>query len=682
MIKLLYALIVVLGISGFLVYQGPKVKQHGIDPKALDKTTSPRSDFYQFVNGPWLKNTSIPADRGSWGSLDEINAKTNDDILSALHKALQAGTYPAGSDQHKALTFYQMAMDTAYLNRQGYEPLKPMLHKARSVQDEKSLQAYLQEAIPNGMGSLFNFMVFPDLMNSKINVLYLTSGSLGLPNKEYYTRTDQESVAIQEKYQNHIKKMFQLLGYSAREAAIKAGNVLRMETRLAAPMLSEVEKRNPTLLYNKRRLAALNETTPAIHWNSFLKALGMEAPEAVIVLEPAYMETLGKVLAEKDWASLADCLEWHSIHYAADYLGNELVEAKQQFWGKTLWGAQEMKPRPQAVLEVCNKQLGEAVGRVYVDTYFPQAAKEKALEMAENIVLAFGQRIKSIDWMSEPTKAEALKKLKTLRIKVGYPDQWKDYQELVVKGRQEGGTYLGNVVAASAWKFREEASKIGKAVDQSEWYMAPQTVNASYNPMLNEIAFTAAMLQPPFYDFRADDAVNYGAIGCVIGHEISHAFDDIGSRHDAEGNLKDWWALEDRKAYEDKKQLLIEQFNHYQPLPGMHVNGALTIGENISDLGGVNVAFEGLMRQLTHNGKPGKLDGFTPEQRFFISYVTLWRTKYREEHLKTMLNTDPHSPGRYRALGPLENMAAFHKAFGIKPGDPMYKDEKARVMIW
>lgn len=660
----------------------PDLKTRGIDVSLLDSGVSPKKDFYQYVNGKWIEKAQIPAGRSSWGSFDEINERNSQNLLIALDKAHKEEKYPAGTDQHKALSFYQLAMDTTYINYQGYNPLKPYLNEIRAVRDRESLQVYLEKASQQGVRGFFDFEVYPDFKESSINKLYLLPGDQGLPNKEYYTKEDEKSAALRGKYKVHISKMFELTGYTPAEAKLKAGNVLELETRLAVPMLSEAEKRNPMLLYNKRSVAELAELTPHINWKSYFDVLGINGVDSVIIFEPKYMEVVEQVLAEKKIASVRDYLEWHAIHHAAAYLSKDFTELDHEFYGKVLWGAEEQKPRREAVLEVSNKFFGEAIGRIYVDEYFKPEARERAFDMVNKIVAAFEQRIETLDWMTDQTKKQALKKLETLNIKVGYPDKWKDYSEVAVKSRKDSGSYLENVMTVSRWKFKQSIDKINQRTDKAEWFMAPQTVNAYYSPVLNEIAVTAGMLQPPFFYAQADEAVNYGAIGVVIGHEISHGFDDIGSRFDADGNMKNWWAPEDQKVFEAKKQLLTDQYNAYKPLPGVKINGAMTLGENMGDLSGISVAYDALIRNLKEEGRPGNIEGLSQEQRFFISYVTIWRVKQKEEALRNALMNDPHCPAKFRAIGSLENLDSFHSAFQIEKGDPMFKPKGERIKIW
>lgn len=682
--KLLYTPFILFILFVLPFYGQNKQEEHNnsIDVNLLDSAVPPETDFYAHVNGKWLENTDIPTGRSSWGNFDEINKKINQNILLALNKAKKEKTYEKETDQYKTLMFYDLAMDTIHLNKLGYNPLKPTLKQIMSIKNNKGIQDYLQDATLKGIRGFFDLEVYPDLKNSSVNALYIVPGTQGLPNKDYYMKDDEESVTLREKYKTHIDKMFQLVGYSPSEAKVKAENALQIETKLAVPMMSETEKRNPISLYNKRSVSQLTEMTPSIKWNSYFESSGIKGIDSVIVFEPKYMEEVGNVLSKNNITSLKDYLEWHALHHAANYMSSEFSEANHEFYGKTLWGIAEMKPRWETVLEVCNNNLGEAVGKVYVDEFFPPEAKDRSIEMVNNILAAFKKRIENLDWMTEPTKQQALGKLNALQIKIGYPDKWKSYSNLAVKSQKEGGSYLENMQAASLWKLQEKIEKIGKKVDKTEWFLAPQTINAYYSPIFNEIVFTAGMLQPPFFNFTADDAVNYGAIGAIIGHEVTHGFDDIGSLFDAEGNMKDWWSPQDREAFNSKKQLIIDQFSAYEPLPGLKINGALTVGENISDLSGLSVSYDAFTGQLKKTGNTESIDGLIPEQRFYISYVTMLREKQKEEALKVSLSNNPHSPGKYRAIGTIQNQESFYRAFKIEEGHPMFKPEQDRIKIW
>lgn len=466
----------------------------------------------------------------------------------------------------------------------------------------------------------------------------------------------------------------------AKGAAAK--NIMAIETTLANGTMTKEERRNPDKRYNKRAVADMSKMVPSIDWKQYLSYLGISGIDSVIVSDVGYMSALENVLSKSSLTDIKAYLRWRLLDRTAPYLNYDLVRADFEFNTQYLRGIDALRPRWKRVLDATNGAVGEAIGKLYVEKNFPPEAKAKAMQMVENIRLAFADRIKNLDWMSDSTKEKALKKLSTFSVKIAYPDEWRDYSKLVVEKNPEKGSYAQNVMNAQQFNFNRQVSKLGKPVDRKEWRMTPQTVNAYYNPTFNEIVFPAAILQPPFYDYRADEAVNYGGIGAVIGHEISHGFDDQGSKFDAEGNLKNWWSAEDLRRFQEKGKAYAEQFNKYEPLPGVFVQGQFTLGENIGDLGGVTVAYDGLQRHLKANGNPGLIEGYTPEQRFFISWGTIWRSKYKDETLRTQVQTDPHSPGMYRSNGPLTNFAAFYEAFNVKEGDKMFRPESERVKIW
>ncbi len=653
----------------------------GIDLTLMDTTAAPQQDFYRYVNGVWLDNTEIPSDRSRWGSFDELRKKSSENVLEVLEEAMASGKYSKGQDQYKAAVFYSSAMDTAAINAAGLDPIKPYLDKINKIQSIADIQKYNEETIHLGSRAFFDFAVFPNLKNSTMNAAYLTAGSIGLPERDYYTKDDEDSEKIRQDYVNHIVRMYEFLGVK-EEALAKAKNILAIETALAEKMLTKEESRNPLLLYNPRAIADLDQKVSAVNWNGFLEGIGAGKMDTILVLQPKYIEALEQTLADFSIDDLKDYVLWTEYNGAAGYLSADIEQANFDFYGKTLRGAEEMRPRWERILDVSSGVVGEAIGKLYVDKYFPEDAKAKAADMVANIKLAMGDRIRGLDWMTDSTKTRALEKLDAFTVKIGYPNKWKDYSSMDIKSVEEGGSYAANMIAASKWSFENQLEDLGKEVDKTEWGMSPQTVNAYYNPLNNEIVFPAAILQPPFYNYQADAAVNYGGIGAVIGHEISHGFDDQGSRFDASGNMENWWTDTDRTQFEARNQKLIDQFDSYEPLPGVNVNGRFTLGENIGDLGGINVAYDGLQKHLAANGNPGDIDGFTPEQRFFISWGTIWRGKMRNEEMINRIKTDPHSPGQYRAVGPISNLPAFYQAFDVKPGDAMYMPDSSRVKIW
>ena len=657
-----------------------EVEVVGINTSYIDSTVRPTDDFFRFVNGKWIEKTDIPGDQGRWGSFNELREMTNETVLDVLETA--GKNYKDGTDQKKAIDFYSVGMDSAMAESAGVKPLQPIFDKIAGIQNAEDLQQFLSYNEQIGGGSFFRFSVFADFKNSNAIATYLSQGGLGLPDRDYYTKTDAKSVEIREKYVQHVAKMLQMLGDEQADAQAQADRIMALETRLAEASMTNVERRNTPALYNKMSLSELSEIVPDFNWEEYLADMGVKGVDTLIVMQPKYMEEFEAILKDVPAFTWREYLRWGVINDAANYLSHDFVQADFDFYSKELRGVEEMQPRWKRVLGTTNYALGEAIGKLYVDETFPPEAKKKAEEMVENIKLAFGDRIKGLEWMSDSTKEKALAKLTKMTVKIGYPDEWKDYGDLTVDIDPEKASYMSNILNATRFRFQEEVAKIGKPVDKSEWGMTPQTVNAYFNPMFNEIVFPAAILQPPFYNYKADMAVNYGGIGAVIGHEISHCFDDQGSRFDADGNLVNWWTEEDSKSFESRTGRLVSQYDGYMPLDSVHVNGAFTLGENIGDLGGINVAYDGLQKHLEENRNPGLIDGMSPEQRFFMSWATIWRIKYKDETLRTQVNTDPHSPGMYRANGPLSNMETFYEAFDVKPGDGMYRSDSVRVKIW
>ena len=656
--------------------------KYGIDTSLMDRSVDPAQDFFRFVNGRWLDQTEIPADRERWGSFDELRKNTDAQTLAVLKKAASNNAYSPTSDQAKAARFFAVAMDSAALQRLGTQPIEPWLRRIDQIKSVEDVIAYEKRALPYGLSSLLGLSISSNPKNSNVKALYFNGGDLGLPDRDYYLDQDEASVERRKKYEEHMANMLQFTGVSEADAQNAASRILEFETAIAKTKMDKVERRDPYKRYNPHTLAQMSEQVPQLDWAAFYEEAGLRTPDTVIIGEKGYFKHLGGVLAKAELNTIKDYLRWSLIRSAAPYLSPEIEYSNWAFYSKELRGAAQQRPREERALGVVNRNLGEAVGKLYVDEYFPPEAKAVALEMVENIREAFAQRIRNLEWMSPVTKEQALGKLASFRVKIGYPDSWKDYSLVKIDDYADGGNYFQNVLNVRRWDFQEDINKAQEPVDKNEWFMSPQTVNAYYKSSYNEIVFPAAILQAPFYDYRADAAVNYGGIGAVIGHEFSHGFDDKGSQYDKDGNLNSWWTPEDRAAFEARTGKLSAQYSAYEPLPGVKVNGDFTLGENIGDLGGINVAYDGLQLHLAKNGRPGLIDGFTPEQRFFISWGTIWRTKYRDKALENQVKTDPHSPGMYRAYGPLINLQTFYDAFGIGENHPNYVAPEQRVVIW
>ncbi|POS02908.1 putative endopeptidase [Flavobacterium croceum DSM 17960] len=654
----------------------------GINLDLMDKSVRPNDDFFRFVNGTWLKNTPIPADKTRWGSFDELRLKTDKDALAILKEASQNPNYKSNTDQGKAINVYKTFMDTITRNKLGVTPLKPLVKQINAIKNVSDLQKLLIKAESSTGVGFLGIGVSADQKDSNKNVAYLYPGGLGLPDRDYYVSEDKDSKEKREKYVAHVAKMLQYLDIKGEKATQMAQNILAFETQLSTPRFTRVELRDDRLQYNPMSIEELQKLMPQLNWKNYLQAIGLGEIKSIVVTQPKYFTALNTILEKGNVSDWKAYMLWTALRNSAGRLSTQIGEANFAFYGKTLTGAIKQRPIEERALQTVNGSVGEALGKLYVEKKFPAEAKLKAEMMIKNIIKAYQNRIQNLTWMSNETKIKAVEKLNKITIKIGYPDKWKDYSALTILSPEEGGNYFDNMERLNKWGFEKNVADINKPVDKTQWGMSPQTVNAYYNPSYNEIVFPAAILQAPFYDYQADEAVNYGGIGAVIGHEISHGFDDAGARYDAQGNLVDWWTEEDLKQFTALGKALASQYSALEPLPGVHVDGEFTLGENIGDLGGINAAYDGLQLFLKEKGNPGLIDGYTPEQRLFISWATIWRGKIRDEALKNQVKTDPHSPAQYRAYVPLINLDTFHEAFQIKPGDGMYVAPEKRVKIW
>ena len=651
----------------------------GIVLDNMDTSVDPKEDFYNYVNGNWVKNSKIPDDEAGWSGFTILRKKTRNDMLDIMEKAQISGKYKEGTDQKKAVLIYESKLDTIARNKAGIKPIKPALDAINGIKNIEDMQTIMVKT-PGVSDPFFGIGAGPNLNNSQMNIAWIGTGGLGLPDRDYYTNTDEKSKERRQQYKDHIIRMFQYIGVDKTKATKNADMILKLETELAVPRLTKEERRDARNYNNPRTIDQLNKMTPIIDWNKFISDLPVKKDiDTVLVAQPKYMKALQNILKDTPIDDIKTMMTWSTLNNAAGYLTTEIEKANWDFYSKTLYGAKAQKPANERALATANASVGEALGRLYVDAKFPPEAKEKAEKMIANVIKAFQNRISVLDWMSEETKKKAISKLDMMTIKIAYPDKWKDYSTMEVK---EGNSFAENMLAVSDWNLKDNLSEIDEPVDKTKWGMSPQTVNAYFNPIRNEIVFPAAILQPPFYNYTADEAVNYGGIGAVIGHEISHAFDDSGARFDGEGNLNNWWTDADLEKFTKRADALAQQYSAIEVLDSVHINGKFTLGENIGDLGGVLGAYDGLQLFYKENGRPGKIDGFTPEQRFFMSWTTVWRTLTREDALRTKIKTDPHSPGKVRAVQPLKNIDAFYTAFDIKEGDKMYVKPEDRVRIW
>ena len=648
----------------------------GVDRDNFDTTIKPGDNFFEYVNGRWIKENPIPAEYSRWGAFPKLH----DDNLLALRKiveGLNESPKSLDDDSRKLRDFYATAMDEAKLNEQGAKPLADEFDRIAKINSPNDLIELVGHLQASGLSGLFSFGAGQDEKHSSQYTIQLWQGGLGLPDRDYYLSDKEDTKRIRGQYKEHVTNMLKLLGDSPEAAATAADAVMRIETQLAEASRTPVQLRDREAQYNKMNVGELAELTPNLDWNLFWKAVNAKDVTEAVVGQPEFFKRVNEMLKSVPMADWQAYLRWHVIHGAAPYLSDPFVNENFHFYGEQLRGVKELQPRWKRAINTLDREMGEALGRLYVEKYFPPAAKKRMDEIVKNLMEAYRERIESRDWMSPETKQEALAKLATVRPKIGYPIKWRDYTALEIKP----DSYVRNVMRADAFDTQFRLARLHKSVDRDEWSMSPPTVNAYYNPNLNEIVFPAGILQSPFFDMTADDAVNYGGIGAVIGHEITHGFDDQGSRSDAEGNLRNWWKPEDRAQFNAKTDKLVKQYNECVGIDDVHVNGQLTLGENIADLGGVMIAYSAYQKSL--NGKPAPvIDGLTGPQRFFIGYAQVWRGATRAEELRVMLRTNPHSPERYRTLVPLSNVPAFYEAFDVQPGQTMYREPKDRVEVW
>ena len=648
----------------------------GIDVANLDKTVSPKTDFYQYACGGWMKTHPLTDEYGRFGSFDLL-AENNRTQLHGLIKGLATQQQEPGSIGQKIGDLYNLAMDSTKLNADGMKPMKPMLDKVAAVKDRKGLTVLAAEMTRQGLGAYFNLFIGADEKNSSMNIVQAFQGGLGLGDRDYYLSDDAHNKDIRAKYEAHIARMFRLAGYEEGQAVKAAGQAMAVETDLAKAAYDRVKARDPQANYHKMTVAELERQAPGIDWNLYFKSLGLPKVKELNVAQPEALAEVAKQVGKGDLDAQKSYLLWKVIDGAASYLSDEFVEANFDFYGKVLSGTPEMQPRWKRAVSAVDGMMGEAVGKMYVEKYFPAAAKERMVKLVGNLQQALGERIRALTWMSDETKAKALEKLSAIYVKVGYPDQWRDYSSLDIKK----DSYWANVLRSNVFEYDYMLAKNGKPVDKTEWMMTPQTVNAYYNPTTNEICFPAGILQYPFFDMKADDAFNYGAIGVVIGHEMTHGFDNHGRQYDKDGNLRDWWTAEDAKKFEERTQVLVDWFDKIEVLPGLHANGKLTLGENIADYGGLQVAFQAF-HNAVKDAPLGVVDGFTPEQRFYLAYAGVWAANIRDEEIRLRTQTDEHSLGRWRVNATLPHIEGWYEAFGVQEGDPMYLAPDKRASIW
>lgn len=649
----------------------------GIDLANMDTTVSAGTDFFRYACGGWNDAHPLTAEYSRYGTFDELFENSQTQLRELIEGLAAQKNNQAGSAAQKIGDLYNMAMDSVTLNKQGAEPVKAMLDKIAGLKDKSEIVPMMTEMAHIGIGTYFHSYVYADPKNSSLNIFQMGQGGINLGEKEYYLDTDSITQNIREQYKLYIGKLFQLAGFSEADAQQKVADVMEIETAIAKVSRSATELRDPEANYHKMSFDELKKTIAGIDWDTYMKGLGIQAPAELNVEQVEPIQEVARLMNTLPLSKHVSYLEYNLLDAAASCLSDDFVAARFDFYGKVLSGRQVNQPRWKRAVNSVNGMLGELVGEMYVEKYFPAAAKERMVKLVKNLQTALGERIDAQEWMSDSTKIRAHEKLAAFHVKVGYPDKWKDYSKLEIKN----DSYWANVCRASEWGFNDMYSRIGKPVDKDEWLMTPQTVNAYYNPSTNEICFPAAILQPPFFNMEADDAANYGAIGVVIGHEMTHGFDDQGRQFDKDGNLTDWWAPGDADRFKERAQVMVDFFNKIEVLPGLQANGELTLGENLADHGGLNVAYLAF-QNATKDAPLGVVDGFTPEQRFFLAYATLWAGNIRDEQIRVYTKSDPHSLGKWRVNGALPHIQAWYDAFHITPSDPLYVAPENRVNVW
>ncbi|WP_018625386.1 M13 family metallopeptidase [Kangiella aquimarina] len=645
----------------------------GIDKAHFDTSVRPQDDLFRHVNGKWLNEFEIPADKSNYGAFTMLAEQAREDVNAIIEEAANSNA-EQGSDAQKVGDLYQSYMNEELLEELGTKPLQPELEKIAAIENLSDLSEYIAYAQMISEAP-FSTYVYVDAKEPDTYITQMSQNGLGLPSRDFYLKEDEKSEEIRQKYVEHMENMFELAG--VKNGAEKAKTVMEIEMQIAEKHWPKEKLRNPVARYNKMSFEELQNTIPNLDWERWSKTAMLEGIDNVIVGQPDYFAAVNDMLKEvsiDDWKTY---YQWHLISDSARFLNKAIAEESFRFNQGVLSGVEEQEPRWKRAVNVINGTLGEVVGKIYVEKHFKPEAKERMKELVENLRTAYAQGIKELDWMGEETKKQALDKLAKFTPKIGYPDKWKDYSALEIKADD----LFGNMKRATMVEVKRNREKLGQPIDRTEWFMTPQTVNAYYNPVMNEIVFPAAILQPPFFNMEADDAVNYGGIGAVIGHEMGHGFDDSGSQYDGDGKLRNWWTEEDLEEFTKRTDKLVAQYSDFTVLDGVHVNGEFTQGENIGDLGGLTIAYKAY--QISKNGEPAPvIDGMTGDQRVFYGWAQVWRRKYRDEELRKRIDTDPHSPSEFRANGTVMNMPEFHEAFDVKPGDKMYLKPEERVKIW
>jgi len=670
--------LVLLSWMSMVMVAGPLAPDHGVNTANLDTTCAPCKDFNQFANGGWMAKNPIPPAYPSWGVGNEVNERNRNILHEILEDAAKNAMAIRGSSEQKIGAYYGSCMDTAKIDSEGLKPLQPELDRIQQVSNVSTLEAEIVHLQQIGVNVFFGVDSTQDFKDSTQVTGEVDQGGLGLPDRDYYTRDDPKSKDQRAEYLKHVAKMFVLMGDPEATAATEAQTVMDLETQLAKVSQTVVERRDPQNVYHRMPQSGLKTLAPSFPWEDYFTAVGLSGKGDVNVTAPEFFKGVGQMIAAQPMANWKIYLRWHLINKAAPALSAPFVDEDFHFKGMVLTGTKEILPRWKRCVRSTDGALGEALGEVYVKKAFPPEAKARALAMVKNLEAALADDIKTLPWMSEATRQQALAKLNSITNKIGYPDKWRDYSAFDV--RRE--SYVANVFGAAQFEFHRDLNKVGKPVDRTEWGMSPPTVNAYYNPQLNEIVFPAGILQPPFFDFNADDALNYGSMGAIIGHEMTHGFDDEGSQFDGQGNMKNWWTADDKKNFDARGACVASQFDGFFVEDKLHENGKLVEGESIADLGGLAISYAAYEKSLEGKSRPKDIDGFSPEQRFFIGYAQSWEQNIRPEYARMLTNVDPHPLPKFRVLGPVSNLEAFAKAFHCKEGDPMIRPAGSRCGIW
>lgn len=678
-IGMIIAVFIVLAMSMNSLYAQSGYKQtKPLDPANLDTSCAPCKDFYRFSNGGWLDKNPVPAAYSNWGSFSEITERNNEVLRTILEESAVRRDAPRGTALQLVGDFYASGMDSARAEMDGITPLAEEFARIEAIKNISDLQTVLTQIHLTSGNPIFAASSQQDFKNSESVIASIDQSGLTLPDRDYYLQNDERYKNIRKEYDDYMVKLFTMLGEKQAAAETNAKTVMSIETRLAKASMARVEMREPAKVYHKLTMTQLKNLVPSFGWERYFRDMGLGNIKDMNVSQPDFMKEVNAMLKSvslKDWKTY---LRWQLIDGTAQFLSQTFVHARFKFHGSVLNGQKELQPRWKRVLQTVDGTIGDALGQMYTAKTFTPEAKARALQMVKNLQAAFRERLQSLDWMSDATRKKALEKLDSFLLKIGYTDKWKNYDGLVINN----GPYVHNIMRAGQFETRRQLAKVGKPVNRTEWFMTPPTVNAYYNPTINEIVFPAGILQPPFFDPNADDAVNYGGMGAVIGHEITHGFDDQGRQFDAKGNLTDWWTKEDGEKFTKRAQVVEEQFNNYVVIDTLKLNGKFTLGENIADLGGLAIAYHAFRKTFDQKAMAQKIDGFTPEQRFFLAWAQMWRRNYTPANLRQRIVTDPHSASVFRANGPLSNMAEFFDAFGCKPTDPMVRPVDTQVKIW